>query len=159
MFNGVSQCMPSVVVFYFGLFNPFEYSPLPLYLPPRFSTVSIHILISSTSIHLMVCDITDYHSLFLSLFPEFCRVVLITNMFYIWVCLWSCLFLYVYLWISLSHMRGNMCLLCFWSWLTSLNMMFSNCIHLPSNPCHYSLQLSNNPLCICTTISWSIHHL
>jgi hypothetical protein len=24
--------------------------------------------------------------------------------------------------------------LCFWSWLTSLNIMSSSCIHLPSNP-------------------------
>jgi hypothetical protein len=73
---------------------------------------------------------------------------------------------YVYLWIYLLCMRENMCLLCFWSWLTSLNMMSSNYIHLPSNPmsftfkpCHYSLWLSNTPFCIYTTISWSIHQL
>jgi hypothetical protein len=30
-------------------------------------------------------------------------------------------------------------LLCFWSWLTSLNIMASNCIYLPSN--HISLFL------------------
>jgi hypothetical protein len=40
---------------------------------------------------------------------------------------------YVYLWIYLPCMRENMWLLCSWSWLTSLNMMSSNCIHLPSN--------------------------
>jgi hypothetical protein len=39
-FKGVSQCMPSVGVLYFGLFNSFHYSPLPLYPPPpRVSTV------------------------------------------------------------------------------------------------------------------------
>jgi hypothetical protein len=30
-------------------------------------------------------------------------------------------------------MRENMHLLCFWSWLTSLSMISSNCIPLPSN--------------------------
>jgi hypothetical protein len=40
---------------------------------------------------------------------------------------------YVFLWICLPCMRENMQLLCFWSWLTSLNMMSPNCIHLPSN--------------------------
>jgi hypothetical protein len=36
MFKGVYQCIPAVSIFYFGLFNPFHYSPLPLYLPPPF---------------------------------------------------------------------------------------------------------------------------
>jgi hypothetical protein len=49
MFKGVSQCMPIVGVLYFDLFNPFHYSPLPLYLPtPIFQQISMHILISST---------------------------------------------------------------------------------------------------------------
>jgi hypothetical protein len=40
--------MPSVGVLYFGLFNPFQYSPLPLYLPcPVFEQFSIHVLIFS----------------------------------------------------------------------------------------------------------------
>jgi hypothetical protein len=34
MFKGASQCMPTVDVLYFDLFNPFCYSPLLLYLPP-----------------------------------------------------------------------------------------------------------------------------
>jgi hypothetical protein len=55
-------------------------------------------------------------------------------------------------------MRENMCLLCFWSWLTSLSIMSSNCLHLPSNPMSLFL-LTNTPLCICSTISWSIHQL
>jgi hypothetical protein len=45
----VSQCVPSVGVLYFGLFNPLKYSPLPLYLPPPiFQQFLKHILISST---------------------------------------------------------------------------------------------------------------
>jgi hypothetical protein len=38
MFKEVSQYMSTVCVLYFGLFNPFEYSPLPYYFPPCFST-------------------------------------------------------------------------------------------------------------------------
>jgi hypothetical protein len=36
-------------------------------------------------------------------------------------------------WIYCSHMRENMQLVSFWAWLTSFNIMFSNCIHLPLN--------------------------
>jgi hypothetical protein len=72
----------------------------------------------------------------------------------------ACFCVYVYLWICLSGMRENMQLLCFWSWLASLNMMSSNCIHLPSN--HMSLFLmaeQYSTVYIYTTISWSIHQL
>jgi hypothetical protein len=38
MFQMVTPCIPSVGVPYFGLFTPFHYSPLPLYLSyPHFS--------------------------------------------------------------------------------------------------------------------------
>jgi hypothetical protein len=46
----------------------------------------------------------------------------------------ACFCEYVYLWIYLPCMRENMQLLCFWTWLTSLNIMFSNYIYLLSNP-------------------------
>jgi hypothetical protein len=45
----------------------------------------------------------------------------------------ACFCVYVYLWIYLPHMGENKWLLCFWSWLTSLSVMSSKCIHLPSN--------------------------
>jgi hypothetical protein len=49
-------------------------------------------------------------------------------------------FVYAFIfWIYLPHMRENMWTLSFWAWLTSLNMMSSNCIHLDSN--HMSLFL------------------
>jgi hypothetical protein len=50
MFKGVSQYIPVVSLLYLGPFNPFPYSPLPLYLPPPpfFQQLSIHIFISST---------------------------------------------------------------------------------------------------------------
>jgi hypothetical protein len=44
-----------------------------------------------------------------------------------------CFCVYVYLWIYLSHVRENIWPLSFWTWLTLLNMMSSNCIHLPSD--------------------------
>jgi hypothetical protein len=44
----------------------------------------------------------------------------------------ACFCVYVYLWIYLPCMTENMCFV-FWCWLTSLSMMSSNCIHLPSN--------------------------
>jgi hypothetical protein len=68
MFKGVSQCMPSVGVLYFGPFNPFHYSPLPLYLPPIFQQLSIDILISSAITDVMFYFITDAPS-FSFLFP------------------------------------------------------------------------------------------
>jgi hypothetical protein len=62
-------------------------------------------------------------------------------------------FVYVYLWISLSHMRENMCFLCFWSWFTSVSMIPSNCSHFPSTTWHYFLWLSNTQWYKYTTIS------
>jgi hypothetical protein len=56
--------MPTVGVLYFGLFNPFHYSPLPLYLPPPiFQQLSIHILLSSTFTDAMFYNIIDALSL------------------------------------------------------------------------------------------------
>jgi hypothetical protein len=49
MFSGFCQYIPVVSILYFGLFNPFHYSSLPLYLPaPPFQPLSIHILIFPT---------------------------------------------------------------------------------------------------------------
>jgi hypothetical protein len=43
-------------------------------------------------------------------------------------------FLYMFIfWIYLPHMKENMWHLSFGGWLTSLNIMSSNCIHVPSN--------------------------
>jgi hypothetical protein len=73
MFKGVSQYIPSVSMFYFGLFNPFEHSPLPLYIPPFFNNFQYTSLYPQT-LHLMVCDITDALSFSFPFF--FPRVVL-----------------------------------------------------------------------------------
>jgi hypothetical protein len=48
--------MPSIGVLYFGLFDPFKYSTLPLYLPPPiFKYTSLYPLL----LCLMVYDIND----------------------------------------------------------------------------------------------------
>jgi hypothetical protein len=97
--------------------------------PPRFST-SLYPLPS----YLMVCNITDALSLYFP-FHDYHTVVPLlqtcstSEFVYDHAC-----FVYVYLWIYLPHTRENMHLLCFWSRLTSLSVMFSTCIHLSSNP-------------------------
>jgi hypothetical protein len=72
MFKGVSECMPTMGVLFFGLFNTFCYSPLPLYLLSAFSThpyvLYLHILCYAILIMLS-------HFLFLSFFPQFHREV------------------------------------------------------------------------------------
>jgi hypothetical protein len=164
MFKGVSQCMPTVLVLYFGPLNLIHYSPLPLYFPPSiFQQFSIHILISSTFTSYVMwcywCSIILFS--FLSL-PEFVGVVplLHTCSASEFVYDHACFCVYVYLWFYLPRMRENMWLLCFWSWLIySLNMTSSNCIHLPSNHMSLFLMVSNTPMCLYTTISWYFHQL
>jgi hypothetical protein len=45
----------------------------------------------------------------------------------------ACFCVHVYLWICLPHMREDKNSLCFWAWLTSLNIISYDDIHLPSN--------------------------
>jgi hypothetical protein len=126
--------MPTEGVLYFGLFNSFEYSPLPLYLMPTiFQKLSIYSFISST----ITSYVMWYYwcSIILFSFPSFPKFQSLLQ-----TCSTSeivydhtCFCVYVYFCIYLPHMRENTWLLCFWSWLTSFNMMSSNCIHLPSN--------------------------
>jgi hypothetical protein len=158
MFKGVFQCIPSVGILYFDPFNPFHYFPLPLYCPPFFNSFqykSLYPLFSQ-----MLCFMTVlivlmlYHCLFLSLFPRVLQgSSTITNMFYIWICIWSCSFLCICLdlWVYLPCMRENMQPLSFWAWLISLNMMSSNCIHLLSNHIIIPYGWEKLPLCVYTT--------
>jgi hypothetical protein len=92
-------------------------------------------------------------------FPEFHRAVPLlptcSTTEFVYGHAWFCV--HVYLRIYLPCMRENMLLLFFWPRLTSLSITSSNCI--PWNPIYYFLWLSNTPLCIYTTISWSIHQL
>jgi hypothetical protein len=81
MFKGVSLCIPVVSRLYFGPFNPFHYSSLPLYLPPPFSTaINIHPYI----LYLHRCNVLRYYWCSFSFFsfpffPEFHRVVPLFN--------------------------------------------------------------------------------
>jgi hypothetical protein len=71
-FKGLSQCMPTVGVLYFSPFNPFHYSVLPLYLPPRFSVAfSTHPYVLYLHILGYMILLMRYHSLFLSCFLSF----------------------------------------------------------------------------------------
>jgi hypothetical protein len=146
MFKGVSQCILAVCTLFFGLLNSVHYLPLP-----HFSKFSIHILISSTFTDVMFCDIGDALLFF---FPEFHRVVILlqTCSAYKFIYDHACFCVHVYL---LDLSSQNMRPLSFWAWLTSPNMMSSNCMHLQST-CH---RLRNTPLCIYTTFSWSVYQL
>jgi hypothetical protein len=64
---------------------------------------SIHILISSTFTY-YVMQYYWYSVILFSFpsFPEFQSSSTATNMFYIWVCIWSCLLLFLYLSLDLS---------------------------------------------------------
>jgi hypothetical protein len=44
-----------------------------------------------------------------------------------------CIILLVFVLAYITHIRENMCPLAFWTWLTSLKMMFPSSIHLPAN--------------------------
>jgi hypothetical protein len=123
MFQEVSQCMPTVVVLYFGLFGPFEYSPLPLYLPPSvFQQFSVHILISST----FTPYVMRYYwcSIILFAFPsfsEFHRVFhCYKHVLHLSLYMFMLVFLYMFIFRSIFHIwEKTLWLLCFWSWLTS----------------------------------------
>jgi hypothetical protein len=143
MFKGISQCISTVDILYVGPFNPFHYSPLPLYLfPSIFQKFSMHTLISST----FTFYILQYYwcSIILFPFPSFPKVhrvvpLLQTCSTYEFVYEHTCFCIYVYLLDLFSMHEENMWSLSFWAWLTSLNITSSNCIHFPSN--HLSLCL------------------
>jgi hypothetical protein len=71
MSRGVSQHFPTLGILYFGPFNPFHYSPLPIYLPSpcfnSFQYTSLYPLPSQMLYSTILVMI--YHSLFVSLFP------------------------------------------------------------------------------------------
>jgi hypothetical protein len=124
---------------YFVLFHPFCCSPLPLYLPPSplFQLLSVHTFISSTFTDVMFYDVTDDLSFS---FPFPLSLSSMEQFYYDKHILHLSLYMFFF-WIYLPRMRENMWPLCFWSWLTSLNIMPSNCIHFQTT-CHYPFWLS-----------------
>jgi hypothetical protein len=132
MFKGVSQCVPTVGIICFGLFNPFHYSLLPLHLPhpPHFSTAF------NTNPYILylyvVCDITSALSFFFSSFPKFHRVVplLQTCSTSEFVYDHTCFCVYVYLWIYLPCMRKKHAAFVFLSLASSISFHFLTSIIL-----------------------------
>jgi hypothetical protein len=113
MFKGMSQCMPTVGILCFGLFNPFHYSPLPLYFPPPiFQQLSEHTLISFTFPSCVLqyywCSIILF---FLSSFPEFHSVDSLlqtcSTSEFVYDCACFCVYMFIF-WTYLPHMRENM---------------------------------------------------
>jgi hypothetical protein len=97
MFKGVSQCIPTVSILYFGPFNPFHYTLLPLYFPrPIFQQCSVHILISSTFTGVIFYDIIDALSFSFPSFPEFHRVVSLLQIYSIYDFVHDCACFCVY---------------------------------------------------------------
>jgi hypothetical protein len=145
MFKGVSLCIPTVSILYFGLFSRFHCSPLTLYLStPIFQQLSIYIHVSSTFTSYILwfywCSIIFFS---FSSFLEFHRVLSI-NMFYIWVCTWSCLVLCICLSFgSIFHVwqkTRDFCVskpgLLHLTWCLPIASIYLQ------TPCHYSLWLN-----------------
>jgi hypothetical protein len=127
VFKGISRCIPTVYIRYFGQLNPLTLSLLP----PIHQQFSVCIVIF---ICLHTCNGFWYRWLSVIVFPfpsspKFYRVVQLVQICFSYKCVhdhaWFCV--YVYLWIYLPHMWENMRLLSFWTWLTSLT-----CLPIPS---------------------------
>jgi hypothetical protein len=161
MFKGISQCIPLWVFFTMVFSIPSITLPYPFTFHPHFSTAfNIH-PISSSFTDFMFYNIIDALS---SSFPfphslssiekfHYYKHVLYMN-FYMMMLVFVYMFIFC---IPLLCMRENMWPLSSEPGLPFLNMMYSNCIHLPSH-CHSSLWLSKTPLCIYTSFSLSIQH-
>jgi hypothetical protein len=127
MLKRVSWC--TLLWVYFTLVGSTPSIILPYPFPPHhhFSTAfSTHY----STIYLHRCYVLWCHwcSVILFSFPSFPhRVVPLLQTCSTYQCV------YDHVCFCVSHMRENMQALCFWAWLTSLNMISSNCIHLPSN--------------------------
>jgi hypothetical protein len=134
MFKGVSQCVLCEYTSLWSIQPLSLLSFIPSPPPSIIQQLSTHIIISSTCTDGRHFHIVDYHSLFLPSFPECHRVVpwlqtcSACKIVYYDVCFYVC----VYLLDLLSTVRENVQPLSFWTWLTSPNMMSSDCIHLSS---------------------------
>jgi hypothetical protein len=93
-------------------------------------------------------------------FPEFHRVAPLLKTCSTCLCMIILGFVYMFIFGSVFHI---------WEKTYGFRVSDSGLLHLTWCPpvasiylqttCHYSLWLSNTPLCIYTTISWSIHQL
>jgi hypothetical protein len=183
MFKGISQCVPTVSLLYFGQFNPFRCSPLPLpshhhystaqfipfhcspytYLPPPLFNSFQYTSLYPLPAHLMLCDITDALSLSFPLPTSpsskeqfhYCKHVLHMSLSMIML-----VFVYTFIFGSIFYVWEKTSSLCLSEpgWLHSTWCPPIASIYCQTT-CHYSLWLSNTPLCIYTTFCRSIHQL
>jgi hypothetical protein len=118
---------------------------------------SFHYICLYTLPSQMLCFMTllmFYHSLFLSLLPDFHRVVSLLQTYSKWLCLWSCLFLYFCLsFASIFYVWEKTCSICL---SDSVLLHLIGClpfvsIDLQTIWCRCSLWLSKIPLCTYTT--------
>jgi hypothetical protein len=136
IFKGFLSVSPLWVYFTLVCSTPSITLPYPLTSHSRlFQQLSIPLLIYSTFTDVMFMILLIlYHSLFFFLLPLVHWVVpLLQHVLQMSLYMIMFVFVYVFFWIYLPHRRENMYPLSFWACLTSLNMMSSNYIHLPSN--------------------------
>jgi hypothetical protein len=156
MFKGVSQCMPTECALLCSVQSLRILSLTLLTTNPHFSTVfNTHPYIFYLHILWYAILLMLYYSLFPSLLPRVPKSSSsVTNKFYNWVCIWSCLFWFTRLPLDLSSMCDRKhasfvyLILAWYPPIASIYLQTS---------CHYSLWLCSTPLWICITISWSIH--
>jgi hypothetical protein len=135
MFKWVFLSIPSVNTFYSGQFKPSCYSPFfPSFPLLSVQQLSISLCPSSTCRDIMHFNIINSHSFFPFLPPEFHVVVplLQTCSTYKDVYDSVCFFVYAYLLDRSSIYERKHQPFSFWTRLTSLYIMSSNSIHLPS---------------------------
>jgi hypothetical protein len=136
--KGCLNVFPQRVYFTLVQSTPSIALPYPFTSYPHFFESFQYTSFYPLPLHLMWCDITDalsssfpfpFSPSFIEQFHCY-KHVLHMSLYLIMLA-----FVYMFIFcICVPCMRGNMQLLSFWAWLTSLNMMSSsNCIHLPSN--------------------------
>jgi hypothetical protein len=154
MFKRVSQCFSIVGICYFCPFNPFHYLP---YLFTSHHHVSTAFSTHPYILYLHRCYILQYYWCSILLFsfpsfPKFHRVVPLLQICstYEFVYCHACFYVYVCL-LDLSSMYEKTCGLCLSepgllhvTWYPPIAYISLQTI------CHYSLWLSNTPLCIYT---------
>jgi hypothetical protein len=158
MFKGVSQCMPTMDVLYFGLFSHFDCSPLPLYFPPPiFQLLSMHILIAFTFTSYVI--LYYWYSIIFFSFPSFpwvpqsfhCYKHVLNLSLYMIMFVFVCMIIFG----SIFHIEDKTCRFCIsdpglphLAWFSPIASIYLQITY------HYSLCLSNTQLCIYTTISF-----
>jgi hypothetical protein len=134
---------PCLYILYPKLVHPFYFSPF--YLSPLLTVILTNLKILYSILYTKY--ITHIHLFNFLLLPSFSHW---------WPPLSTPCFFYVaYICIVFAfHTWQKTCAFSFWAWLTSLNMMSSNCTHLLSkHTVSFFLWLNKTPLCRYVTFS------